>query len=157
MSTSKLQSELRQRKPFDSAEEEVFVGLQRTASLAEYAFADLLKDYGITPTQYNVLRILRGAGAEGLCRNELRDRLVNRVPDATRLLERMADLGLVSRDRDGPDRRFVTTRLTRKGLDLVNQLDGPVRRSHRKRLGHLGPDQLAELTRLLDAVREAQQ
>jgi DNA-binding MarR family transcriptional regulator len=121
--------------------------------MAAYGFGDILKPFGITPTQYNVLRILRGAGSAGLCRNELRCRLVDRVPDATRLLDRMADQGLVTRDRDSPDRRFVSNRLTPKGLELVNQLDRPVRRFHASRAAHLSRDQLGELCNLLADVR----
>ena len=150
---SRLQAELRQTKPF-SPEEEVFVSLARTASLAEYGFAEVLKPHGITPTQYNVLRILRGAGANGLCRNKVRDRLVARVPDATRLLDRMADQGLLTRDRDGADRRFVSTHLTAKGLELVNTLDRPVREFHRSRLGRIPRAKIALLLELLADLRE---
>ncbi len=84
-----LQSELRQSKPFPSLEEEAFLNIERTETLLADAFEQVLKPYGITGTQYNVLRILRGAGSKGLCRNEVRDRLVSRMPDVTRLFNRM--------------------------------------------------------------------
>src|SRR3990172_9879074 len=102
-----LQSELRQRKPFSSLEQEAMLSIARTAAQLEHTTAEALKPHGITPTQYNALRILRGAGAEGLCRNEVRDRLLARVPDATRLLDRLEAMGLVLRAREGEDRRFV--------------------------------------------------
>jgi DNA-binding MarR family transcriptional regulator len=150
--TSALQQELKQTKPFPTLEEEAGVSIQRTAAILGHAFAEALREYGITATQYNVLRILRGAGRDGLCRNEVRDRLVAQVPDATRLLDRMVELDLISRDRDGPDRRFVTARITAKGSKLVNELDEPVRRLARARLGHLGR---VKLQQLLDLLAEA--
>lgn len=150
---SRLREELRQTKPFGSRAEEAVIAIARTAAVLEHGTAELMRQYGITPTQYNVLRILRGAGPAGLCRNEVRDRLIARVPDATRLLDRMADLELVTRDRDTPDRRYVTTRITPKGLELLARLDAPVRELHERQLGHLGEDRLAQLADLLDAAR----
>src|SRR4051794_8759267 len=94
-----LQSELKQTKPFRSLEEEAPLNIARTAAVLEHALAQALKPYDITPTQYNVLRILRGAGRDGLCRNEVGERLVTRVPDVTRLLDRMEEQGLLARER----------------------------------------------------------
>jgi DNA-binding MarR family transcriptional regulator len=148
-----LRSELKQRKPFVSAEQEAMLSIARTAALLDHATAEALKAYGLTPTQYNALRILRGAGPEGLCRNEVRDRLVARVPDATRLLDRLADMGLVGRTREGEDRRFVRARITPAGLDLLRPLDGVVRSLHEAQLGHLGRRKLRVLIRLLEEVR----
>ncbi len=150
---SELVVELKQTRPFATLEEEAGVSIQRTAAVLGHAFSEALKAYGITPTQYNVLRILRGAGKEGLCRNEVRDRLVAQVPDATRLLDRMVEMGLVSRDRDTPDRRYVTARITAKGTKLVTDLDDPVTRLHRSRLGHLGRSKLRQLIDLLAEAR----
>ena len=101
-----LRSELRQTKAFPSLEEEAFLSIERTSAVLADAFEQMLKPYGITATQYNVLRILRGAGAKGLCRNEIRDRLVTRMPDVTRLLDRMEASGLIRRTRGsgGPAR-----------------------------------------------------
>jgi DNA-binding MarR family transcriptional regulator len=121
-----------------------------------HAFADSLKAYDITPTQYNVLRILRGAGQEGLFRNEIRDRLVSQVPDVTRLLDRMEEGGLVERERAESDRRQVTTRITRDGLALLKRLDGPVAETHKRQLGHLSDTQLRTLIALLAAARDGQ-
>ncbi|HEY7480559.1 MAG TPA: MarR family transcriptional regulator [Gemmatimonadales bacterium] len=148
-----LRSELKQRKPFVSPEQEALLSIARTAALLDHATAEALKPYGLTPTQYNALRILRGAGADGLYRNEVRDRLVARVPDATRLLDRLADMGLVVRSREGEDRRFVRARITSAGLDLLRPLDSVVRSLHREQLGHLGRRKLRVLIRLLEEVR----
>jgi len=149
-----LQDELKQTKPFAFVEEEVFVSIARTAALLDREFSQTLRPYGITLTQYNVLRILRGAGPAGLCRNELGERLVTPVPDVTRLLDRMADLKLVARQRSDEDRRLVRTHLTAKGLDLVNSLDDVLRQSHKSRLSHLGRQQLRDLVATLADVRD---
>lgn len=149
---SDLQAELKQTRPFRSPREEAMVALQRTAAVLEHAFECRLKDSGITATQYNVLRILRGAGPAGLCRNEVGQRMVRRVPDVTRLLDRLEDTGLVGRTR-GDDRRFVTTRITPKGLEVLEDLEAVVSGFLDEHLGHLSGDQLASLCSLLSAVR----
>jgi DNA-binding MarR family transcriptional regulator len=150
-----LQAELRQRKPFSSLEQEAMLSIARTAAQLEHTTAEALKPHGITPTQYNALRILRGAGPDGLCRNEVRDRLVARVPDATRLLDRVEAMGLVLRAREGVDRRFVRARITAAGLGLLSRLDGAIVELHHRQLGHLGHRKLATLIELLDDAREA--
>ena len=149
-----LRDEIRQTRPFSSLEQEAHLGILRTAAALEHAFGEALKPYGITPTQYNVLRILRGAGEKGLCRNEVGARLVARVPDATRLLDRMETAGLIQRARDGADRRFVTTRISEAGLELLESLDAPVHALHRAQLGHLGEKDLDALIALLGRIRE---
>lgn len=125
-----LRSEIKQTKPFASLEEEAQLNLERTAAVLGHAFAENLKPYGITPTQYNVLRILRGAGPSGLCRNEVRDRLIAQVPDVTRLLDRLEESGLIERERSTTDRRQVATRITAEGLTLLRSLDEPVLEMH---------------------------
>jgi DNA-binding MarR family transcriptional regulator len=149
-----LQAELRQRKPFASLEQEATVSIARTAAVLEHATAEALKPYGLTPTQYNALRILRGAEPEGLGRNEVRDRLIARVPDATRLLDRLGEMGLVVRAREGDDRRVVRARITRAGLELLAGLDDVVQRLHRRQVGHLGERKLRTLVNLLAEARE---
>lgn len=136
-----------------SPQQEAFIALAQTASALGDEIEQVLKPHGLGRTQYNVLRILRGAGSDGLCRNEIRDRLLSRMPDVTRLLDRMADAGLLERERRADDRRQVGTRLTRKGRDLVDRLDAVVEAEHQRLLGHLGPDQLRTLTRLLHLAR----
>jgi DNA-binding MarR family transcriptional regulator len=149
-----IREELKQRKPFRTVEEEASVSLARTAALMEYAASEVLRRYGLTPTQYNVLRILRGAEPEGLGRNEVRERLVFKVSDATRLLDRVEEMGLVARTRGGEDRRVVVARITRKGLDLLAPLDGEIERFHRRKLGHMGERKLRILLNLLAEARE---
>ncbi|HUF35592.1 MAG TPA: MarR family transcriptional regulator [Gemmatimonadales bacterium] len=151
--TSSLQSELKQHKPFGSAEQEAVLSLARTAALLEHGVAETLRPHGLTPTQYNALRILRGAEPEGLCRNEVRDRLVARVPDATRLLDRLVEMGLVVREREGDDRRFVRSRITRRGLELLQPLDQVIQALHATQAGHLGERKLRVLIGLLREIR----
>src|SRR3954453_12582333 len=117
------------------------------------ALDELLKPHAMSSTQYNVLRILRGAEPSGLCRNELRDRMLTRMPDMTRLLDRMEEAGLVSRSREGEDRRMVLTRITKQGRKLVDELDAPVAKLHRSKLGHLTEQQLRLLSDLLTLAR----
>jgi DNA-binding MarR family transcriptional regulator len=150
---SQLQTELKQGKPFENLEVEASLSIKRTAAELDYRGAELLKPWGITGTQYNALRILRGAEPEGLCRNEIRDRLIARVPDATRLLDRLEDMGLVTRVRGGEDRRYVLTRITPAGLDLLRQLHDQVMALHHEQLGHLGDQKLRMLIELLGEVR----
>ncbi len=152
--TPSLQTEIRQRKPFASLEQEASLSISRSAALLEHAAAEALKPHGLTPTQYNALRILRGSEPEGLCRNEVRDRLIARVPDATRLLERLEEMALVVRAREGDDRRFVRARITRAGLDLLATLDPVVEQLHRRQLGHLGERKLRALVDLLAETRD---
>jgi DNA-binding MarR family transcriptional regulator len=153
--TSDLRTEIKQTRPFASLEEECHLNLERTTAVVGHAFAEAMKAHGITPTQYNVLRILRGAGEGGLCRHEIRDRLVAQVPDVTRLLDRMEEAGLVARERDNEDRRLVTTRITKAGLKLLRSLDAPVLAMHKETLGHMSSAQLRQLVDLLALAREA--
>jgi len=149
-----LRDEIRQTRPFASLEQEAHLSIERTAAILGHAVAEVLKPYGITRTQYNALRILRGAGEKGLCRNEVRERLVAQVPDASRLLDRMEAAGLIRRGRDAADRRFVTTRITAEGLRVVGELDGPIEELHRRRLGVLNASELQRLIGLLARLRE---
>ncbi len=150
----RLQDELKQSRPFKSLAEEAALNVARTSAVLEHALAQALKPHDITPTQYNVLRILRGAGAEGLCRNAVGERLIRNVPDVTRLLDRMEQLRVIERNREGADRRYVTTRITAKGLDLVNALDDEVQAIHHTLLGHLGEADLRRLVTLLETARD---
>jgi DNA-binding MarR family transcriptional regulator len=150
-----LQEELKQTKPFKCLEEELYLSIIRTAAILEHSLAQALKPYKVTPTQYNVLRILRGAGQAGLCRNEVGERLVAKVPDVTRLLDRMEETGFIVRERSENDRRYVTTRISKRGLELVNELDGVIAEIHHDRLGHVGKDAQRQLVELLRRVRTA--
>lgn len=151
-----LRDEIKQTKPFASPEQEAMLSLERTAAVLVHQMAQEFEAYGVTPTQYNVLRILRGAGPTGLCRYEIRDRLVAQVPDVTRLLDRLEDAGLVERERDSADRRQVKTRITRGGLALLARMDAPVGDMHKRMLGHLGERKLRALIELLAEARETE-
>ena len=148
-----LRTELKQNRPFGNVRQEAWLSIQRTAAVHEHAFETWLKPAGITATQYNALRILRGAEPQGLCRNEIRERLVRRVPDVTRLLDRLELQGLVVRERGGSDRRYVTTRITGQGLKVLHELDPAVDDFHRRELGHVDEARLRALVDLLSAVR----
>ena len=149
-----LLDELKQTRPFESLEQEAFLNIVRTAAVLEDAFEQVLKPEGLTFAQYNVLRILRGSEQDGLCRNEVRDRMLTRMPDMTRLLDRMEAAGLVSRARSSEDRRVVHTRITPKGLRLLDRLNSAVCEEHHRRLGNLTEEQLTTLIQLLTAVRK---
>ena len=151
---SKLQEELKQAKPFTHIEEEAYLSIVRTAAVLEHSMAQALKPYDVTPTQYNVLRILRGAGGSGLCRNEVGTRLVTAVPDVTRLLDRMEEMGLIVRERGTADRRMVSTHLTKKGHELLARLDGRIDAIHAEQLGHIARRDLKTLVGLLGAIRD---
>jgi len=150
---SRLLDEIKQSKPFTSPAQEAYLSIERTSAVLGHAFAEFVKPFGITPTQFNVLRILRGAGEAGLCRHEIRDRLVAQVPDVTRLIDRLVEMGLVTRERDGEDRRLVTARITPAGLRLLADLDEPVREFDRRTLGHLTSEQVRSLVELLAIAR----
>ena len=154
---SDLRTELKQTRPFRSAREEAWLSVQRTAAIHEHAFETWLKPSGITATQYNVLRILRGAGTDGLCRNEIRERMVRRVPDVTRLLDRLEEQRLIGRARTGSDRRYVTTRITRAGMKVLADLDDAVDEFHNQEFGHMADDKLRLLVDVLAEVRAQEQ
>jgi DNA-binding MarR family transcriptional regulator len=134
-------------------EEAATLELVRTTDLLSRGLVQVLKTEDLSPTQYNVLRILRGA-PEGLTCGEIASRMVTRDPDVTRLLDRMEKRGLVSRCRETKDRRMVLTRITPPGLEVLSRLDLPVREAHRRQLGHLGRKRLQALTELLRVCRD---
>ena len=134
-------------------ERDVHFDLARTTAALGDALERALRPHGLTGAQYNVLRILRDADPAGLCRNALRERLPTRMPDVTRLLDRMEAAGLVTRERSPLDRRLVTTCITARGRRMADELDAAVRDEHRRRLGHLGDTQLRALADLLAQVR----
>jgi DNA-binding MarR family transcriptional regulator len=150
---TKLQKELKQKKPFSSLEEEVILNLARTAEYVGSRGAEVFKRADLTPTQYNALRILRGAGEQGLSCGEISERMVTRDSDITRLLDRLERRGLISRERPENNRRVVIARITGEGLALLAQMDGPMEESHRRLAGHLGRQRLKTLSELLEALR----
>lgn len=134
------------------AEEVAYLDLARTTDALSRPVVQLLKTADLSPAQYNVLRILRGA-PEGLTCGEIADRTITRDPDITRLLDRLEKRSLILRSRHRQDRRVVRARITQQGLDLLASLDQPVRDLHRKLLGHLGTERLRALGELLAACR----
>ena len=154
--TGKIQQELQQNKPVPSLEEEAYLNVQRTANVLLQGLTEVLRGHDLTPTQYNVLRILRGVHPQRHTCSEVGARLVDRTPDVTRLLDRLEARGLISRERPAHNRRQVITRVTGEGLRLLAELDVPVVESHRSLAGHLGERQLKTLNRLLEALRGEQ-
>ena len=151
--TGRVQKEIRQKKRFRRVEDEAFVNLLRTVDALMQGVAATLKPSGLSPAQYNVLRILRGAGPDGLACREIGERMITKDPDITRLLDRLEERDLISRSRDRADRRVITTRITDKGMRILKELDKPIEELHVKQLGHLGEQRLRSLVDLLEAAR----
>ena len=138
---------------FQNLEQEVYLSLVFTASRLSSDVDALMKKHGLTQPQYNVLRILRGAGVDGLGRNQIRDRLVTAMPDVTRLLDRMELAALVSRKQCESDRRQMTTVLTTAGMRLVKRLDAPLEKLHEKHAGGIQGPELRAMLRVLSKLR----
>jgi DNA-binding MarR family transcriptional regulator len=149
----RLQAELKQTKPFPRATAEALLGVLRTAAVLDHQISEALRPSRITSTQYNVLRILRGAGPKGLCGREIAERLVSKVPDVSRLLDRMEEVGLLSRERNTDDRRHVVARITERGQEVLNRASPALEGIERARFGHLDPGSLQRLIDALDEVR----
>ena len=152
--TGKLKREIRQKKPFSGIQEEAVLSLLRTADLVSLPIAEVLRDARLSLSQYNVLRILRGAGDEPLACGEVSERMVRRDPDLTRLLDRLEARGLVTRSRGATDRRVVLASITPKGIELLAHLDDPMEEKLRERLAHVPASKLRTLVDLLEDVRE---
>jgi DNA-binding MarR family transcriptional regulator len=150
----KLKDEIKQGKPFESLEAEVFLNVVRTADALSRGGEEILKLVGLSPNQYNILRILRGAGEQGLCCREVAERMVTRDPDVTRLVDRLERRSLLTRSRDSKDRRIITVRITPDGLKTLKDLDGPMDEYNRNRLSHMDKADLRKLSDLLEAARE---
>ena len=150
-----LQAELKQSIPFRSPATEALLSILRTAALIEHMVGEELKQVGITGPQPNVLRILRGAGEKGLCGRDIGERMVARVPDVPRMLDRMEAMKLISRERDPEDRRHVTARITQKGLDLLTRIGPVIDQAERRRFSGLTETQVQALIDNLALVRAA--
>lgn len=140
-------------KPFVSLEQEVYLNLQRTADALAQALEHALRPAGLSGTQYNVLRILRGAGEPGLSCTEIAARMLTHDPDVTRLLDRLKRRELIRRQRQQRDRRVIRTRITPAGLQMLSTLDESIAALHERLLGHLGLERLQILNDLLAAAR----
>ncbi len=151
---SRLRAEIRQQKPFSSLAEETFLNLQRTADQMLARESELLAHHGLTHSQYNVLRILRGAGEDGHPCQEVGARMITRVPDVTRLLDRLEDAGFVQRRRSTEDRRVVYASIQKKGLDLLATLDAPMQTVTAGMFPSLSKADLEKLNDLLVRARD---
>lgn len=151
--TGRLQQELKKRNPFESLEQEAVINILRTNDQLENRFGKLFREYGITSSQYNVLRILRGEGTP-LPSLEIADRMIQVVPAITGLIDRLEKQELVRRHRCDKDRRVIYIELTDKARELLAQIDQPLMDLHREVIGHLTADELRELSRLLEKARE---
>ena len=138
---------------FRSREQQATLGLLRTADAMKRSLAQVIEPHGITPQQYNVLRILRGAGSDGLPTLSIGERMIEQTPGVTRLVDRLERKGLVARTPCPKDRRRVFCRITEKGLDLLKELDDPVNRWDVQAVSVLPPSELDSLITLLDRVR----
>ncbi len=152
-----LRAQIRQPGPFRSLEAEAYLNVLRTSTTLLAELVELLRPHELTQPQYNVLRILRGAGEQGLPSGEIGDRMVSREPDMTRLLDRMEARGFVSRQRGPADRRVVTARITDEGRRVVDALDVPVQEMHARQLGHMSEEELRTLIALLERARREPQ
>ena len=150
----KLKDEIKQSKPFPNLEAEVYVSLLRTADALSRGAEKILNLAGLSPPQYNVLRILRGAGESGLCCREVAERMITRDPDITRLVDRLERRGLLARSRDNKDRRIITVRVTPAGRKVLKDLDEPLTEHQRNLLSHMEEGDLRKLLELLEAARE---
>jgi DNA-binding MarR family transcriptional regulator len=151
--TSALQREIRQTKPFRSKSQEGILSLLRTADVIRRFLARVLEPFEVTPQQYNVLRILRGAGCPGLPTLTIGERMLEEAPGVTRLIDRLEAKGLVHRERSPQDRRQVLCWLTPEGKTLVERIDVPMGAADDAALGMLAPEDQIQLIRLLDEIR----
>lgn len=150
---SRLQQELRKKRPFDLPEQEAALSMMRTCDQLQIHFTRLFREHGLTPAQYNILRILRGEG-KPLPSLEIADRMVAVVPGITGLIDRMEQAKLVERERSTEDRRVVYVSLTPHALKLLASLDQPVLDLHRQLMGRVSQAELKELIRILEKIRE---
>jgi DNA-binding MarR family transcriptional regulator len=150
-----LKQEIQQKEPFSSLEEEVFLNLLRSADCLRRVFQQKTHAWGLTITQYNVLRILRGAAPDGLACAAIGARMIASVPDITRLLARLKALKLVRQRRDRRDRRVVCTQITPAGLELLHAMDPAIEKAPAEMVGHMSHAEMKELIRLLEQTRSA--
>lgn len=148
----RIHEDIKQSRPFQSKAQEAAISLMRTADLVRRSVSDIVEPYDLTPQQYNVLRILRGAGEHGLPTLEIAERMIEQTPGITRLIDRLEAKKLVERERCHHDRRRVWCRITREGLALLAKLDTPIRQSDHA-LNRLNSSELTQLINLLDRAR----
>jgi DNA-binding MarR family transcriptional regulator len=152
---TRIQQELKQTRPFARKAEEAAVSILRTADMLRRSMTTVIEPFGITAQQYNVLRILRGAGERGLPTLEIVERLVEETPGITRLIDRLEAKGLVVRERCKTDRRQVFCQITRAGVALLAQLDAPLAAAQEQTIGQLKKRDLTQLVELLEVARQS--
>lgn len=152
---SRLQTEIKQNKPFPRRSSEALLSIFRTAALLAHRVNEILRPFGITEAQYNVLRILRGAGPKGLCGREVSERLVSEVPDVSRLLARMEAMELLRSTRDPTDRRHVRARIAPRGQRLLDQSTPGLEAFEREHFSSLDADRLQQIIDGLAEIRAA--
>jgi DNA-binding MarR family transcriptional regulator len=150
-----LKDEIKKVNAFEHPEEEAYLNLLRTTTVLYAEFERLFKQAGLSEPQYNVLRILRGVGGCGVPCSDIGSRMIARVPDVTRLVDRLEAAGLVERCRIPNDRRVVQVKITQKGRDALAGLDAPLLELNRRLLRHMSREELAELSRLLEKARRS--
>jgi DNA-binding MarR family transcriptional regulator len=148
-----LKDEIKKKKPFEHPSEEAYLNLLRTTAVLYAVIERVFKASGLSEPQYNVLRILRGAGGEGLPSTEIASRMITRVPDVTRLVDRLEAAGLVERHRTAEDRRVVLVKVTGKALKALADLDEPLAQTHRRQMAHMTRKELEELSRIMVKLR----
>lgn len=154
MTAKKLQHELKKKHPFEAAEQEAALSILRTSDRLQIRFVRLFREHGLTPSQYNILRILRGEG-KPLPILEIASRTIAVVPGITGLIDRLEQAGFVNRLRCDKDRRVIYVALTDRAIETLAGLDEPLIELHRELMGHLSQTELKEITRLLEKVRGA--
>ena len=153
--SSKLAAEIGQSKPFATAEEELLLNLIRTHEFIQQRQAEFFREFGLTATQYNILRILRGAGESGVTCSQAAARMVTADPDITRLMDRLETRGLLRRERSREDRRVVLSHITAEGLDLLKSIDKPLAEMILRLAGHIEPEKLRQFIETLEEIRKA--
>ncbi len=150
---TRVHEEIQQRAPFSRSTEEASVAIKRTAAVLDHAVGEVLRPFGVTPTQYNVLRILQGSSATGLCGREVGTRLVSEVPDVSRLLDRMAELELITRERADDDRRHVTARIASRGVEVLRAVSPHLQALEERMFRGMDDAMVSAMIAGLDAVR----
>jgi DNA-binding MarR family transcriptional regulator len=152
--SAKLAAEIHQTKPFALPEEEAMLNLVRTHEFLLQRQTEFFKQFQLTPTQYNILRILRGAGKEGITCSHASERMIKADPDITRLFDRLETRKLIRRERSAEDRRVVISRITGDGLELIETIDKPLADLLKRHIGRIGRKRIAELIDILESIRE---
>lgn len=151
----KLADEIQQKTAFASIEQEALLNIIRTHEFLQQRQAEFFREFQLTPTQYNVLRILRGAGKDGVTCSQAAERMLTADPDITRLLDRLESRNLIERERSKEDRRVVVSRITEHGLDLLKSIDKPLDQFMKGLMRGLGKQRLRDLIQMLESIRGA--